>query len=97
MEQSVYESFRLQVQPVLSSKLEEFRLLGYDSITETELWEFLIKKKWKKAKDEPKLHQIIQDILTIKVSDFISYAAIESYKSTEFSMDDENEWKELLK
>lgn len=97
MEQSVYESFRLQVQPVLSSKLEEFRLLGYDSITETELWEFLIKKKWKKAKDEPKLHKIIQDILTIKVSDFISYAAIESYKSTEFSMDDENEWKELLK
>jgi len=97
VEQSVYESFRLQVQPVLSSKLEEFRLLGYDSITETELWEFLIKKKWKKAKDEPKLHQIIQDILTIKVSDFISYAAIESYKSTEFSMDDENEWKELLK
>ncbi|MFF2447684.1 post-transcriptional regulator [Neobacillus sp. NPDC058068] len=92
-----YDYFRTQVQPALASKLSEFRLLGYDSVTEQELWEFLIKKKWKKVKDELMLHEIIQAILSVKVSDYLSFAAIETYKTSEFSFDDENELKELLK
>lgn len=44
----VNENNRTQVQPVLKSKLEEFRLLGVDSVTEQGLWEYLIKKKWKR-------------------------------------------------
>lgn len=92
-----YNQFRSKVQPAMASKLEEFNLLGYDAVTENELWEFLIKKKWKKPKDEIMLYEIIQDILTVKVSDYMSFTTIESYKSAEFSMNDENEWKELLK
>ena len=94
---SVNDHFRTQVQPALASKLEEFRLLGIDSVTEQGLWEFLIKKKWKKVKDELKLYEIIQEILSVKVSDYISFATIETYKTAEFSFDDENELKELLK
>ncbi|NRD75960.1 post-transcriptional regulator [Bacillus sp. BRMEA1] len=94
---SRYDSFRAQVQPALASKLEEFRLLGYDSVKEAGLWEFLNKKKWKKVKDEVKLHEIIQDILGIKVSDYISFATIEAYKTADITLKDENEWKELLK
>jgi hypothetical protein len=97
MDTSRYDSFRVQVQPAMVSKLEEFHLLGYDSVTETELWEFLIKKKWKKAKDEAKLHEIIQDILAVKVSDYISFATIESFKTAELSLNNEDDWKELLK
>jgi hypothetical protein len=97
MDSSRYDSFRVQVQPAMVSKLEEFHLLGYDSVTETELWEFLIKKKWKKAKDEAKLHEIIQDILAVKVSDYISFATIESFKTAELSLNNEDDWKELLK
>jgi hypothetical protein len=97
MDTSRYDSFRVQVQPAIVSKLEEFHLLGYDSVTETELWEFLIKKKWKKAKDEAKLHEIIQDILAVKVSDYISFATIESFKTAELSLNNEDDWKELLK
>jgi hypothetical protein len=92
-----FDHFRTQVQPVLASKLEEFRLLGIDSVTEKELWSFLLKKKWKKVKGEMKLYEIIQEILSVKVSDYISFATIESYKTTEFSFDDENEMKELLR
>ncbi|CAH2716231.1 Post-transcriptional regulator ComN [Neobacillus rhizosphaerae] len=94
---SVNDHFRTQVQPAIASKLEEFRLLGIDSVTEQGLWEFLIKKKWKKVKDELKLYEIIQEILSVKVSDYISFATIETYKTAEFSFDDENELKELLK
>jgi len=92
-----YEYFHTQVQPALASKLAEFRLLGYDSVTEKELWEFLIKKKWKKVKEEMRLYELIQEILSVKVSDYISFATIEAYKTADFSFDDEDELKELLK
>ncbi|MFZ7945524.1 MULTISPECIES: post-transcriptional regulator [Bacillaceae] len=90
------DHFRSQVQPALASKLEEFRLLGYDSVTEKELWLYLTKKKWKKAKEEKRLYEMIQEILSIKVSDYISFATIETYKTAEFSFEDEDEWKKIL-
>jgi hypothetical protein len=92
-----YELFRSQVGPALQSKLEEFRLLDYKAISEPELWDFLLKKKWKKVTEEIKLHQVIQDILSVKVSDYISFATIEAYKATEFSLNNEEDWKKLLK
>ena len=93
----VNEKNRTQVQPVLKSKLEEFRLLGVDSVTEQGLWEYLIKKKWKKVKQEMRLYEMIQEILSVRVSDYLNYVTIESYKTTEFSLDNEEELKELLK
>lgn len=92
-----YNQFRSKVQPAMSSKIQEFGLLGYDAVSENELWEYLIKKRWKKQKDEIMLYEVIQDILSVKVSDYMSFATIESLKSADFSMEDENEWKELLK
>lgn len=92
-----FDYFRSQVGPALESKLEEFKLLGYDSISESALWEFLINKKWKKVNEELKLFEVVQDIFAIKVSDYISYATIEAYKADEFSLKNEEDWKELLK
>ncbi|MFJ7727070.1 post-transcriptional regulator [Neobacillus sp. NPDC097160] len=94
---SKFDHFRTQVQPALASKLAEFRLLGINSVTEKELWEFLLKKKWKKVKEEKRLYEMIQEILSVKVSDYLSFATIEAYKTAEFSIDDEAELKELLK
>jgi hypothetical protein len=92
-----YEYLRDQVGPALQSKLEEFQILGYSDISEPGLWEYLLKKKWKKVKEEMRLHQVIQDILSIKVSDYLNYATVESLKAAEFSLDNEEDWRELLK
>jgi hypothetical protein len=92
-----YEYLRKQVGPALQSKLEEFQLLGYDKITEPQLWDFLIKKKWKKAKEEINLHEVIQDIMSVKVSEYMSFATVEAFKVPEFSLDNEDDLKELLK
>jgi hypothetical protein len=92
-----YEHFRIRVRPALGSKLDEFQLLGYDTISEKELWDYLIRKKWKKMNSEKKLFEIVQDILSIKVSDYMSFATIEAYKSQELLLKDEENWKELLK
>lgn len=47
-----FNQFRSKVEPALISKLEEFQLLGYDSVSEEGLWDFLTRKRWKKVKDE---------------------------------------------
>lgn len=98
MEKShAYNYFVSDVKPALISKLEEFRILGYHDVTESGLWEFLTRKKWKKVKDDIRLYEIIDDILSVKVSDYISFTTIETYKNNDFNLEDENEWKELLK
>ena len=44
-----YDQFKHEVRPALRSKQEEFLLLGYDNVSEEDIWEFLKKKKWRKA------------------------------------------------
>jgi hypothetical protein len=78
-----YEYLRNQVGPALQSKLEEFQILGYRDISEPQLWEYLLKKKWKKVTEEMKLHQAIQDIFSVKVSDYMNFATVELYKAAE--------------
>ncbi|MFP7297506.1 post-transcriptional regulator [Neobacillus niacini] len=92
-----YNHFRSQVEPALISKLEEFRLLGYKEVSEGELWDYLTRKKWKRVKEEIRIYEIIDDILSVKISDYISFTTIEAYKHNEVNLDDEDEMKELLK
>ena len=42
------------IQPVVSSKMEEFHMLGYEEVTENDLLSYLEMKKWKKEKDREK-------------------------------------------
>jgi hypothetical protein len=95
--ESKFEYLRGKVGPALQSKLEEFQLMGYKKISEPQLWDFLTKKKWKKAKDEIKLHEVIQDIMSVKVSEYMNFATVEAYKAPEFSLDNAEDLRELLK
>ena len=85
------------IQPVLSSKMEEFHTLGYEEVTENDLLSYLEMKKWKKER-ELSLHQVVNDILSVKITQVMSYVTIESYKSDMFSsVNNGEDWKELLK
>ncbi|MED3978495.1 post-transcriptional regulator [Priestia megaterium] len=85
------------IQPALSSKMEEFHMLGYEEVTENDLLSYLEMKKWKKER-ELSLHQVVNDILSVKITQVMSYVTIESYKSDMFSsVNNGEDWKELLK
>lgn len=85
------------IQPVVSSKMEEFHMLGYEEVTENDLLSYLEMKKWKKER-ELSLHQVVNDILSVKITQVMSYVTIESYKSDMFSsVNNGEDWKELLK
>ncbi|WP_066050025.1 post-transcriptional regulator [Robertmurraya korlensis] len=92
-----YDRFRKEVHPALISKMEEFSLLGYGTISEDSLWEFLRKKKWRKPKEDMKVYEVVSDILSINVGEYMNYATVEAFKSEEFSFANDEERRELLK
>jgi len=94
MDKQPLDEFRDQVRPAIVSKLEEFALLGYEEVSAEKLWEFLKNKKWKKT-TELSVHEVVQDVLALKVGDFMNYATVESYKTA--SWYDSDEAKNLLK
>lgn len=92
-----YETFREKVHPVLNSKLEEFRILGYERITENELWEYLIKKVWRKPKEGIHIHELVSDIFEVKVSDVVHFRTITDMQTADwFSPEGAEELKKLL-
>jgi len=78
-----YDLFRYELGPVLQSKLEEFQLFGYDTITEDALWECLTKKKWKKPETK-RLFELVNDVYSLSLSDYMSYITIEAYKAPNY-------------
>ena len=89
---------RTKAQPAIQSKMEEFQLIGYGHIEEKQIWDYLENKKWKKDEGDKMLHQIINDIMTVKAGDIINFMAMQSYKNTSFEKEDfMEEWKDLLK
>ncbi|WP_338777338.1 post-transcriptional regulator [Metabacillus sp. FJAT-52054] len=80
MEKHPAELYRHHVRPFMKSKLEEFMILGYDHVSEQELWTYLLKKKWK-SKEELMIYKMVSDIMSVRAGEFMNFAAVESYKA----------------
>ena len=73
-----------QVNLVILSKIEEFRYYGYYAITEQQLWNFCLDKKWhKKEVEQLHLHEIVATIYETKASDIMNYEQIRGLRSTQ--------------
>jgi Post-transcriptional regulator len=96
--QHPYQRYYLRIKPALKSKREEFILLGLQEVTEKDIWESLIKKKWKKPQEEIHLYEIVQNILRLTTSDYMTYKTVEAYRAPNvFTKLTNVELKELLK
>lgn len=58
------------VEELCRSKADEFMLLGYENVTGREIWE-CVSDKYKKG--VPRLHQVVNDILTLKTTDYMNW------------------------
>lgn len=65
------------VMPALLSKVNEFKQIGYSGITIEELWTCLEARIWKEQKTLP-IHEVVQDILHLPPSVYISFITIEA-------------------
>jgi hypothetical protein len=68
--------------PILTSKLEELHLLGYERATINEVWKIVLYKRRKK-KDEPRMHELTNDILRLTPTDYMNWLTTEAAMSTD--------------
>jgi uncharacterized protein with HEPN domain len=74
------EEWKEILQPVLQSKLEEFHIMGYESVTKDEIWKF-IEVKLTKKQQEWMLHELVNSIFRLRVNDFMNWLTIEAFQS----------------
>ncbi|WP_311764838.1 post-transcriptional regulator [Paenibacillus agricola] len=71
------------IENICTSKAEEFRMIGYEQVTGEEIWE-CVSDKYKKT-GMPALHQIVNDILSLKVTKFMNWMTMSIYKGNPFA------------
>jgi hypothetical protein len=78
MDKLEFTEWKDEVQPAVKSKKEEFHFMGYESVTEEEIWNCVL-TKLKKKKEEPRLHILVDYILSLTLNDFMTWLTIQAY------------------
>jgi hypothetical protein len=71
------------IESICTSKAEEFRMIGYEHVTGREIWE-CVSDRYQKT-GMPALHKIVNDILSLKVTQFMNWMTMSIYKSNPFA------------
>jgi len=58
--------------PVLQSKAEEFRLMGYPKADREEIWDCLMKKVWT-GNPKKRLYEVVAEVYQLKTNVYLSY------------------------
>ncbi|MBA9088272.1 hypothetical protein FHR92_004768 [Fontibacillus solani] len=70
------------IETLCQSKAEEFRLIGYEHVTGSDIWACINQKYEKNG--FPPLHQLVNDILSLKATQFMNYMTISAYRGSRF-------------
>ncbi|MBO8172618.1 MAG: hypothetical protein H0Z33_12115 [Bacillaceae bacterium] len=74
------EELNRHIEYLCKSKAEEFAILGYDNITGKDIWECVSAS----YQDElPPLHQLVNDILSLKVNTYMNWMTMKVYRNEE--------------
>ena len=73
---SSQEELYKHVLPALSCKRREFQRIGFSNILESDIWKYLVSKKWKKS-NNLMLSDIVDDILHTNCFEIIKYLRIQ--------------------
>ncbi|WP_219837939.1 post-transcriptional regulator [Paenibacillus sp. R14(2021)] len=76
------EQWTATIEQLCTSKAEEFRLIGYEHVTGNEVWQ-CVNDKYAKT-GQPARHQVVNDILSLKVTKFMNFLTLSAYKGTHF-------------
>ncbi len=69
------EQFKETITELCNSKVEEFSMLGYEHVTADEIRDCVFSKY---KKETPAFHQIVNDVLSLKVTQFMNWLTMSS-------------------
>lgn len=72
------DEINAMIEQLCVSKAEEFRLIGYEHVNGQDVWECVSDKYHKKG--TPPLYQVVNDILSLKVTQFMNYITLNMYR-----------------
>jgi len=72
------EEMNAMIEQLCLSKAEEFRLIGYEHVNGQDIWECVSDKYHKKG--TPPLYQVVNDILSLKVTQFMNFITLNMYR-----------------
>ncbi|MBW7476249.1 post-transcriptional regulator [Paenibacillus oenotherae] len=76
------EEWIATIESLCNSKADEFHLIGYEHVTGQEVWECVSAAYAKTG--EPAMHQVVNDILSLKVMKFMNFMTLSAYRGTHF-------------
>ncbi|WP_019414050.1 post-transcriptional regulator [Paenisporosarcina sp. TG20] len=93
-----YEELFELVVPALESKIQEFRIYNYNSVTKEDIWHYCVNKKWKKNNiQEMRVFEMVNDILRTSPAQYMTHTQIEDYKTSNwFSELNQGDLQELI-
>ncbi|CAG9612635.1 Post-transcriptional regulator ComN [Bacillus rhizoplanae] len=86
--EELIEAYREQLRIVLESKVEEFQMLGYDRVTAEDVWKCLKTRKWKKVDRDVRLHELVNDVLTLTANDYMTFLTMKAYQAPLWSFEE---------
>lgn len=76
------------MQLVIQSKLDDFKMQHYTEIEAEEIWNYCIKKKWKKRQiEDVPIHEIVSTIYSLTPSEIVSQAHIHELYKTDLNIE----------
>lgn len=83
-----FEDIFIHMLPALESKKTEFHHYGYTTVTEGDLWTYLVQKKWRR-KDVASMrtYEIANDILQLLPAAFMTFTQIEEQRDSDWFSD----------
>lgn len=70
------------IESLCLSKVEEFKMLGYEYVSGKDIWDCVSDRYRKNG--TPSLHQIVNDILSLKSTNFMNWMTMSAYKGAQF-------------
>jgi len=77
-EQLQEDEMNAMIEQLCQSKADEFRLLGYEQVEGKDVWECVSDKYHKTGM--PPLYQVVNDILSLKVTQFMNFITLNMYR-----------------
>lgn len=83
--------------PAIESKREEFKLYGYSTVTNEEIWKFCVRRKWRKKNiEQMPIHEIVNSILRLSAAEFMTFTQIEEQRDANWFSDLNSDELQLL-
>ncbi|MDG5786443.1 post-transcriptional regulator [Evansella sp. AB-P1] len=81
MTEEQWEEWKKEVDTILDSKVEEWKLLGYEKVKKEEIWDCFMKKLPRLDAPEPmRLYWVVSELFHLKVNDYMNWLTLEAYQ-----------------